>query len=601
MKKSLFPAGIILSTVFYFSFTGNLGKKPIGTYVGTQQCATCHSAIKTDWQTTLHSKIHSVPDSSTVRPSWTGSVSMGASYGNASVALVMNGSTYQAILTPSSGSPDTFDIAYTYGYGWKQRYLVKYENSYYIIPIQYNINKYLDNSSGTWATYNPQKWFTATGTLKPYDNSFRKNSWDKNCSSCHITGNDITKTINGNDTAWVSTWANSSSALNMTVGCEQCHGPGSIHAGSPDASNIYGPTQMSAAPLARQLEVCGQCHSRAASTGKTYEYPYNETTDSAYYPGEVLANYYTPWNTLFNQVGGPGVWPDTLTSRQHHQQWQDMSYSSHNSTMNCYFCHDPHKTTAFQHQLKEDPANNNVCLQCHNAFGTLNNPNITAITNHTKHPYDPTNQNQTGGASRCVKCHMATTATTAKAYDIHLHSWKVIPPSKTLEKRGITTPTLGMLNSCSVSCHRNPSTSNGTGSVPDFGIATDSTLSNWNQLSDSLLADTLDQWFSQQVWTLIRTVSDDAEEHLLGQNFPNPFLTKTQISFTVPEREHVTIKVFDLTGKEVYLLVDGTYGKGTYSVNFDVTNIGGQNTGYIFFYQITAGDYVALKKMISLR
>lgn len=575
-----------------------LKDKSYGTYVGTQQCQLCHSSYYNSWQNTLHNKIHQAPGASTVRPVWSGTINMGATYSNATVTLGMNGSIYQATLNPASGSPVTYDIASTYGYGWKQRYLVLIGQSYFILPIQYNLNGYQDNSSGNWVTYNPNKWFKTDGTLLPIDNTFRKYSWDKNCSSCHITGNDINKVVSGNDTSYVSTWANSSSLLNMSIGCESCHGPGSDHVSAPSTSNIYGPTQMSAAPLARRLEVCGQCHSRAASTNRTYEYPYNETTDSSYYPGQVLANYYTIWQNYFNAFGGPGVWPDTMTARQHHQQWQDMSYSQHNNNMPCYQCHNPHAQTANNHQLKLSSDNNDICLQCHNNFGSIGNPDSAAITAHTHHPYDPTNQNQTGGASRCTKCHMAVTAITAKAYDIHSHNWKVVKPAKTLEKYGITTPTKGMLNSCSVSCHRNPGSANGTANVPDFGIATDSDLSNWNQVTDSLLADTLNKWFITQTWAKVQIVAGGNNNFVLKQNYPNPVKDVTTIEFTIPSRQKVSLKVFDLSGRIVYNLIDSQYDAGTYSVDFNIGDIFPLNKNNVLVYRLTAGKYSASKRML---
>jgi len=588
MKKKLLLIGITL----VFGLTAFKVGKDLLTqpnYVGTQACALCHQSKFDSLQTTLHAKIHLVPSATSVRPPWTGSISMGSGYSNASVVLGMNGAIYQATLTPTTGSPITYDIAYTYGYGFKQRYLVSIESSKYILPIQYNLNKYMDNSTGSWATYNPGNWFNTDGTLKTINNTFRKKSWDKNCSACHITGNKIVKTINGTDTAWVSSWANSSSNLNMTVGCESCHGPGENHVASPNTSNIYGPTAMSGS-IARSNEVCGQCHSRAASPQLTYKYPYNEIADSSYYPGQVLSNFYTPWITLLNLTGGPGVWPDT-TSSQHHQQWQDMSYSSHFTNTTCFDkCHDPHSNGVGgvgTHQLKQDNDNNDICLQCHTIFGNVGAPNITAITTHTKHSYDPENLNSTGGASRCSKCHMAKTATSAKSYDIHSHSWKVISPCKTL--------TLGMINSCSASCHRNA-----TGNIPTFGVPTDSTLTNWTQAADIQLADTLCNWYSQQVWTNVNTIAALASQFSLSQNYPNPFQTKTVIYFTLAKAEHVTLKVYDITGKLVQILVNKKMEQGVYNVNFDITNIESA-TSNILFYQLKAGEFVVSKKMICLK
>ena len=601
MKKVILLFSAVLALLISLSFTGGTDD-PAPTYVGTQACI-CHLATHvTPWKSTLHSQIHMTPGPETVRPSWTGSINMGASYGNATVSLSLVGNVYKVTLNPSSGPAVTYDVVYTYGGGWKQRYLVKISNSYYIPPIQYNLVKYLNNTSGNWITYNPGNWFNADGTLKSIDNAFRKKSYDKNCGGCHMTGWGIQKQVSGSDTSWVGSWAGSNDTTNNKVGCEACHGPGSDHVAGPTNQNIFGPNRMNAAGLQRQQEVCGQCHFRGASTNLTYEYPRKESVDSAYTPGNVLSNYIAPWLNYPNQLGGPGVWPDTMTARQHHQQWQDLSYSAHNTQMNCYRCHDPHKTTASGHQIRLSNDSNSICIQCHTNFGTVGNPNIAAITAHTKHSYDPLNAGQTGGTSRCSKCHMSLTAITAFAYDIHSHNWKVVRPVKTLQKLGVSSPTLGMLNSCAVSCHRNPAGS--TANVPALGVGTDATLTDWRQSTDSTLADTLNRWFNRQNWVIgIKQISTEVPDMFsLGQNYPNPFNPATLITFIVPKAENVIVKVYDITGREVYTLVNERLTRGKYSVNWRSINYDGDYVASgVYFYRIHAGDFVDTKKFILLK
>jgi hypothetical protein len=459
----------------------------------------------TEWSESLHSKIHLLPDANTVTGDFTQTVSMGASYGNAQVILRTDAGKYYAMV--GAGGTE-YEIAFTYGGGWKQRYLVKIEQSYYIIPIQWNSNKYLDNSTGAWVAYNPQNWFDAAGTPKPTNiNTFRKKSWDKNCSGCHITGNDINLVVSGADSFYVSSWAGSSSAANIVVGCESCHGPGSLHpanAFNPD-KKIINPAKL--ADHDRQLEVCGQCHFRGFSNKNTFEFPWDEDNDKGYLPGEVLAGF---------RVNKPGVWPDGVTARQHHQQYQEFLTSKHYTNpfvkITCFTCHDPHQPrgdhqivdslTVDSEKFKVENDDNTLCLACHATHepfagitkDMVKDPvaNQTAIgavvSQHTRHSYDPTNANSTNASSRCSRCHYAKTAITAKAYDIHTHTTEVIQPQKTLLYQSVTTPTLGMLNSCAASCHRN-----GSGNVPNFGI-TDATLSAWNEQTDIDLATELKFW-----------------------------------------------------------------------------------------------------------
>jgi predicted CXXCH cytochrome family protein len=603
MKKLLLLTVALAAGLLSYSFN-NDDSKAAG-YVGTQACI-CHSSTHINpWKATLHAQIHMLPSAGTIRPPWTGNVNMGASYGNATVSLSLIGNVYKATLNPSSGTPVTYDIVYTYGGGYKQRYLVKIGLSYYMLPIQWNLTKYLTFGTGSWASYNPGNWFNASGTLKTIDNAFRKKSYDKNCIGCHVTGTKIAKNVTGSDTSWVGGWANNNDTTNIKIGCESCHGPGSDHASDPAPENIFGPTRMNSAGLQRQQELCGQCHMRSSSTNFTYEYAWKESVDSAYQPGNVLANYIPQWQNFFNAVGGPGVWPDTMTSRQHHQQWQDMSYSAHNNLINCYKCHDPHESVnGLPHQLKLSAQDNSICLQCHTNFGTIGNPNINAIRSHTKHTYDPTNANQSGGTSRCVTCHMTKTAITANAYDISSHNWKVVRPIKTLQKLGISSPTLGMLNTCAVGCHRNPGSASGTSNVPALGVGNDATLTNWKEPTDSLLADTLNRWMNRQIWTVgIQQVSNEVPVNFkLSQNYPNPFNPSTKIGFTVPNSEFVSIKIFDITGREIFTLVGQNMTPGNYVVNWEgVDNRGESVTSGVYFYRMNSGNYVETKKMMLVR
>ena len=55
----------------------------------------------------------------------------------------------------------------------------------------------------------------------------------------------------------------------------------------------------------------------------------------------------------------------------------------------------------------------------------------------------------------------------------------------------------------------------------------------------------------------------------LKQNYPNPFNPSTVIEFSVPNNEFVTLKVYDLTGREIATLVNEQKSTGTYSINFN--------------------------------
>lgn len=83
----------------------------------------------------------------------------------------------------------------------------------------------------------------------------------------------------------------------------------------------------------------------------------------------------------------------------------------------------------------------------------------------------------------------------------------------------------------------------------------------------------------------------------LHQNFPNPFNPATVIRFQLPEEQRVTIRVYDILGREMRMLVDGMRGAGEHQVLFDAT---GLPTG-VYIYRLVAGEFVESRKMQLVR
>jgi len=83
----------------------------------------------------------------------------------------------------------------------------------------------------------------------------------------------------------------------------------------------------------------------------------------------------------------------------------------------------------------------------------------------------------------------------------------------------------------------------------------------------------------------------------LEQNFPNPFNPATTIRLTLPQREYVTLKIFDALGKEVRNLVSGDLAAGTHTIKFEAKNL----ASGIYFYRVQAGQTFIQRKMIVMR
>jgi predicted acyl esterase len=85
----------------------------------------------------------------------------------------------------------------------------------------------------------------------------------------------------------------------------------------------------------------------------------------------------------------------------------------------------------------------------------------------------------------------------------------------------------------------------------------------------------------------------------LNQNYPNPFNPTTQIEYSIPNDVFVSLKVYDLTGREVATLVNANEAAGTYTMSFNA-NIYGLSSG-IYFYKLVAGNEVSIKKMTLIK
>ncbi len=86
-------------------------------------------------------------------------------------------------------------------------------------------------------------------------------------------------------------------------------------------------------------------------------------------------------------------------------------------------------------------------------------------------------------------------------------------------------------------------------------------------------------------------------EFRLGQNYPNPFNPETNIQYSIARESMVSLKVYDINGKEITTLVNQVQKPGTYRVKY----IANDCPAGIYFYRIKAGEYVEVKKMILVK
>ena len=85
-------------------------------------------------------------------------------------------------------------------------------------------------------------------------------------------------------------------------------------------------------------------------------------------------------------------------------------------------------------------------------------------------------------------------------------------------------------------------------------------------------------------------------EFSLSQNYPNPFNPSTTIKFDIPKAGNVLLKIYDITGKEVYLINDFK-AAGQYETTFDASNF----ASGVYYYKLESGSFTETKKMVLIK
>jgi hypothetical protein len=93
------------------------------------------------------------------------------------------------------------------------------------------------------------------------------------------------------------------------------------------------------------------------------------------------------------------------------------------------------------------------------------------------------------------------------------------------------------------------------------------------------------------------TLNGTPRSFVLDQNYPNPFNPLTKIKFQLPSKELVTLKVYDIMGREVAILVNGIRDAGNHTVQWSAASL----SSGVYWYRLTAGTFVQTNKMLLLK
>jgi Flp pilus assembly protein TadD len=392
------------------------------TFVGGAKCATCHPQQAEAYRASDHARAMQPATPETVLGDFDRA---SVTHRGVTTTFFRRGEKFLVRTDGPDGKPGEFEIAYTFGVDPLQQYL---------IPLA---GGRLQSLGLAWDTRpkaaGGQRWFHLYPgvTLRPSDPlhwTGREQTWNFQCAECHST--DLRKGYDLATNRYTTTWAE------LTVSCEECHGPGSAHVAWAEALPP-GPAKAGAGAtglvvrLGRgqgawtmkdptrgiaewtgpprsgaEVEVCARCHARRRPIVDPHPYgrPFLDTHAPALLePGLYHAD--------GQAVGEVYEWGSFLQSRMHR------------AGVTCSDCHEPHRAAL-------RAPGDGVCARCH----------LPARFDAPAH-----HRHRVGSeGARCVSCHMV--AQTHMVVDPRRdHGFRVPRPDLSV--------TLGTPNACT-GCHR---------------------------------------------------------------------------------------------------------------------------------------------------
>ena len=371
-------------------------------YVGSTACQRCHAREYDEWQTTWHAKMTRTPSPEVVVGDFNTVVhtfpkveadhvdGKGVALIDPSIRLTNRDGRYFFTLLDKDNPANevTYEVDVVIGGNWDQHYEALVEGQHFPSPMRWAVA----DKSWLIGGYRPGDWFKADGTpdgipRKPNELKKLRASQAK-CAMCHETG--YTPALDPATKKWVG------KPIELGIGCEKCHGPGSLHveanrdpAKKDPGKIIHGTKDLNAL---QQTMVCAQCHGR--NTNKKEK---DLAFQVGFLPGDInlpsLVSFWTYDDS--DPQHNRDFWP-TNWARRNRQQWQDFRLSKHftKADVTCLTCHTFHGKWE-PRQLRMDKAQ--LCVQCHTEAGLAKMPNAELFAGSAMAQRGVT----------CTDCHMA--------------------------------------------------------------------------------------------------------------------------------------------------------------------------------------------------
>jgi len=336
-------------------------------YLGASGCRPCHATWHGSWEGTAHAYALRLPHQGGFAGTFDGKPVDGGAF---RAVPARSEGTREVRIQPADGrAPGNHRVTAAVGRNFEQVYLfTDSRGAWRLLPVGWDVVRGRGNPIHSILT-------EITGESVPHeDYDTRLVGFNVRCGHCHATRYDV-----GHTSSKEAGDRFASTFVDPGIGCESCHGPGSIHAAWPQQGREgdYGPPVRLLVPEelgAREvLGSCGRCH-----YSQERRYAIGDDPGAAYTEFAVSAN-----------VDGPGFFADgRLRSLEFHGTTQSQSACYLRGGMSCLSCHAMHGGQP--RALKTDPEDDAQCTQCHEAA-------TYAAEGHTHH--DPEN-------AVCVDCHM---------------------------------------------------------------------------------------------------------------------------------------------------------------------------------------------------